>query len=92
MDHATRDHVLHLGSISSHVRRGCVCLERLRVAPLLENDERVGAEFRLETADTVSVGRGRVLDAALFGATGSHVGSKCFEYVFTLTGFGGDDG
>ena len=48
MYHPARDHVLHLGRIRRHVRGRRVRLERLRIAPLFDEDEQVAAEFRLD--------------------------------------------
>src|SRR3954469_23704192 len=92
MDHATRDQLLDLGGVRSHVRRGRVRLERLGIAPLFDHDECVGTKFRLEAAYSIGVNSRSVLDAAILGANGGNVGSKRFEYFFALARVGGEDG
>ncbi len=74
------------------MRRAGVGLERRGVAPLLDEDERVGTELGLEAAEAFGVDGEPILDAAILGADGGKVGSCRFQYGFTLAGLGGDDG
>ena len=92
MDHAARDQVLDLGGVGGHVRRGGVRLQRVQRLPLLDDDERVGAELRLERCPALGIDRGAVLDAALLGVHGGHVGAEGCQDGVALAGLGGDDG
>src|SRR5262249_55998241 len=87
-----RDQGRGVRRVGGHMRRGGVGLERLRVAPLFDEDEGVGAEFRLEAADAVGIDGDTVLDAAVFRAHGRNVGPDGTEYGVAHAGLGGDDG
>src|SRR5436309_15939711 len=70
VDHAARDHVLGLGAVGCHVRRGGVGLERVHAVPLLDGEEGVRSPSGLDRQRVVGIDRGAVLDAALLGAHG----------------------
>ena len=64
------EHVLHLGAVSHHVRRGGVSLECCYITPFLDHHESISAYFRLKTSDVVGIDCGPVFNAAVFGENG----------------------
>src|SRR5262249_26242285 len=58
--------------------------------PLFDHDESVGTEFG-ERAP-VSIDGSAVLDAALLGMHGRHIGLEVLQHLFALSGLGSDDG
>ena len=90
MDRAVGDEVLVLGAVGLHVLRGAMGLEIVHGLPLFDDHESVRAELGERAA--IGVDRGAVLDAALLGMHGRHVGLEVLEDLVALAGLGGDYG
>src|SRR4051794_30012428 len=67
-------------------------LQRLDALPFLDHDECVRPAFRLKAAEPLRVHRRAVLDAALLGMNGRHVGPELIEDRFAQAGLCGDEG
>ena len=83
---------LVFAGVGRHVRRGGVRLQRIHAFPLLDHHEGVRAVAWSGTERRVGIDGGAVLDAALLGAHGRHVGAEVREDAVALAGLGGDDG